>query len=142
MTSKKRITRVRYTGSSRTSNPPPTPLNSSCASNQPLNSPSATRTANPTPITTPPSLFLSSNVITPLTLSPQIPTFDKIVNKIFSKSLIASLTSKHAVLKEVRDCILTNNKSRIIARNPYIHSYWRPPRSFRLRVYRRESCHT
>ena len=49
----------------------------------------------------------------PLTPSPQTPTFDHIVTKIFSKSLTASLTSKDAVLKGVRDCILTNNESRL-----------------------------
>ena len=38
---------------------------------------------------------------------------------------MASLTSKDAVLKKVRDCILTNNESRLKALNPYIHSYWR-----------------
>ena len=38
---------------------------------------------------------------------------------------IASLTSKDAVLKEVRDCILTNNESRLIALNLYIYTYWR-----------------
>ena len=47
------------------------------------------------------------------------------MSKILNKSLIASLTSKDAVLKEVRDCILTNNESRLKALNPYIHSYWR-----------------
>ena len=45
--------------------------------------------------------------------------------RFFYKSLIASLTSKDAVLKEVRDCILTNNESHLKALNPYIHSYWR-----------------
>ena len=39
--------------------------------------------------------------------------------------MIASLTSKDAVFKEVRDCIHTNNESRLKALNPYIHSYWR-----------------
>ena len=61
----------------------------------------------------------------PLTPSPQIPTFDHIINNIFSKSLIASLTSKDTVLKEVRNCILTNNESRLQEVNPYIHSFWR-----------------
>ena len=74
---------------------------------------------------TPTSPTHSSNASTPLTPSPHVPTFDYIVSKIFSKSLIASLTSKDAVLKEVRDCILTNNEARLKAINPYIHSYWR-----------------
>ena len=29
------------------------------------------------------------------------------------------------MLKEVRDCILTNNESRLKSLNPYIHSYWK-----------------
>ena len=87
-----------------------------------LSTPHATSTA---PNTTPPSPTHSSNASSPLTPSPHVPTFDYIVSKIFNKSLIASLTSKDAVLKEVRDCILTNNESRLKAINPYIHSYWR-----------------
>ena len=35
------------------------------------------------------------------------------------------MTRQDAVLKEVRDCILTNNESRLKALNPYIHPYWR-----------------
>ena len=99
--------------------------NSTRAANQPLKSPSATRTANPTRITTPTSPALSSNVSTPLTPSPQIPKFDIIANSKFSKSLNASLNSKDAVLKEVRDCILTNNESRLKAFIPFIHFYRR-----------------
>ena len=75
--------------------------------------------------TTPTSPTHSSNASTPLIPSPHVPTFEYIVSKIFNKSLTASLTSKDAVLKEVRDCILTNNESRLKAINPYIHSYWR-----------------
>ena len=77
------------------------------------------------PSTTPASPTHSSNASIPLTPSPHVPTFEYIVSKIFNKSLIASLTSKAAVLKEVRDCILTNNESRLKAINPYIQSYWR-----------------
>ena len=45
--------------------------------------------------------------------------------KILSKGLIASLTSKDAVLKEVRDCIIRGDEERLKALNPYLHSYWR-----------------
>ena len=136
--SKKRITRIRFTDPSRTKNPtstyatssryadqPPNSVGATCAANQPSNSPSATRAANPTLISTPTSTALSSNISIPLTTSPPIPTFDHIFNKIFSKSQIASLSSKDAVLKEVRDCILTNNESQLKALNLDIHSYWR-----------------
>ena len=43
----------------------------------------------------------------------------------FNKGLIASLTSKDAVLKEVRDCIIRGDEERLKALNPYLHSYWR-----------------
>ena len=122
MPSKKRITRVRINDASRTANqqnsnqsttrPASQRSNSpgsTCTASQRSNSPSNTRTASSPQITTPTSPAPFSNVSTPLTTSPQVPTFDCIVSKIFNKSLIASLTSKGAVLKEVRDCILTNN---------------------------------
>ena len=119
MPSKKRITRVRFTDASRTANQPSTPPTTSRAANKRSNSPSDTRISSPT------SPAPSSNVSNPLTPSPRIPIFDHRVKKIFSKSLIASLTNKHVVLKEVRDCILTNNESRLKELNPYIHSLWR-----------------
>ena len=138
MPSKKRITRVRFNDASRaahqlstsdnTTRPASTrstlPTSSRAAnqSTQNLSTPHATSTALNT---TPTSPTHSSNASTPLTPSPHVPTFDYIVSKIFNKSLIASLTSKDAVLKEVRDCILTNNESRLKEINPYIHSYWR-----------------
>ena len=124
MPSGKHITRVCFNVSSRTTNPPSTSPTSSHAANQ-QNQPSATRAANPTIITNPTSPAPSSNVSTPLTTRPQIRKFDHTVNKIFSKSLIASLTSKDAVLKKVRDCILTNNESRLKALNTYNQSYWK-----------------
>ena len=136
--SKKRITRDRFNAASQSANSPSTSATSSRAANQAANFPHATRAANqsstlpnatgaanPLLISAPTSPALSSNLSAPLTASPQVATFDHIVGKIFSKSLIASLTSKDAVLKEVRHCILTNNESHVKALNPYIHSYWR-----------------
>ena len=38
---------------------------------------------------------------------------------------MASLTSKDAILKEVRDCINTGNEDRCRPISPYIHSYWK-----------------
>ena len=136
MPSKKRITRVRFNDASRAANQPSssqnatrptsqrsTTPNDSRAANQ-RNEPSTnTRAANSPSITTPTSPTHLSNASTPLTPSPYVPTFEYIVSKIFNKSLIASLTSKDAVLKEVRDCILTNNENRLKALNTYIHSF-------------------
>ena len=136
MLSKKRITRVRFNGASQSANSPSTSTTSSRApnqatnsanairaANQPLTPPNATRAANSRLNLSPTSPALSSNLSTPLTPSPQVPTFDHIISKMFSKLLIASLARKNAVLKEVRDCDLTNNESRLKALNPYIYSY-------------------
>ena len=125
MPSKTRITRVRFTDASLTANQPSTPPTTPGTADQRSNSPSNSRAASFTQIITPLSPAKSSNVSTPLTPSQQIPTFDQILNKLFSKSLIASLTSKDAVFKEVRDRTLTNNENRLKTLNPYIHSYSR-----------------
>ena len=105
MHSKKRITRVRFNDASRTANqqtliqnttrPASQRCNSqsntrtacqrsnlpsnTCTANQRSNSPSNTRAANPLQIITPTSSAPSSNVSTPLTPSPYVPTFDYIV---------------------------------------------------------------
>ena len=99
MPSKIRIIRIRFCDSSRTEETPTTPI---------------------TP-TSPPA---SSNNCTPLRASSQIPRFDNIIGKVFSTAVIAFLTSKDAVLKEVRDCILNKNEERLKEINPYAHSYW------------------
>ena len=74
---------------------------------------------------TPRSSSSHSNLSTPLTDSPQVMSFERVVGKVFSKGLIASLTSKDAVLKEVRDCIIRGDEERLKALNTYLHSYWR-----------------
>ena len=138
MPSKKRITRVRFNDASRAAEQQSTSGNANRPASQRSNSSSNSRaanqqfesTSNPREASsslnvTPTSPTHSSNASTPLTPSPHVPTFEYMVSKIFNKSLIFSLTSKDAVLKEVRDCILTNNESRLKALNPYIHSYWR-----------------
>ena len=45
------------------------------------------------------------------------------LSKIFSSTLMASLTTKAAILKEVRDCILIENEDRCKQISPYIHSF-------------------
>ena len=87
-------------------------------------SPSVSFTANTTP-NTPCQSSSHSNVSTPLTNSPQILSFDKVDDKVFNKGLIASLTSKDAVLNEVRDCIIRSDEEHLKALNPYLLSYWR-----------------
>ena len=138
MPSEKHIARVRFNDTSRAANQQSSsetltrlasPLsntsdNTSTAS-QRTTSNNTARAASSLQILIQTSPAHTSNSSTPLTPSPHVPTFDYIVSKIFNKSLIASLTSKDAVLKEFRDCILTNNESRLKALNPYIHSHWR-----------------
>ena len=43
--------------------------------------------------------------------------------KIFSSTLMASLTTKDAILKEIRDCILTVNEDRCKQISPYIYAF-------------------
>ena len=51
--------------------------------------------------------------------------FETNLTQLFTKSFPALLTSKDAVLKEVRDCILQNEAQRCKEVNPYLLSYWR-----------------
>ena len=51
--------------------------------------------------------------------------FENNLNQLFRKGFLAVLTSKDAVLKEVRDCILQNDPQRCKEVNPYMFSYWR-----------------
>ena len=46
--------------------------------------------------------------------------FTETLNKIFSKKLLAILTGKDAILKEVRDCIIRNDPDRLRAISSYI----------------------
>ena len=139
MPSEKRITRVCFNDASRAANQQSSsqnltrltsPLSNTSdntnTASQRTTSNNTTRAASTLQILTPTSLVHSSNASTPLTPRPHLPTFEYIVwQKIFNKSLIASLTAKDAVLKEVRDCILNNNESPLKALNPYILSHWR-----------------
>ena len=52
-------------------------------------------------------------------------SFNFALSKIFSSTLMASLTTKDAILKEVRDCILTENEDRSKQISPYIHLFWK-----------------
>ena len=85
-------------------------------------SPRVSFTNNPT-TNTPRQSSLHSNLSTPLTDSPQVISFEKVVGRVFNKGLIASLTSKDAVLKEARDCIIRSDEERLKALNPYLYSY-------------------
>ena len=51
--------------------------------------------------------------------------FTDTLNKIISKKLLAILTGKDAILKEVRNCVLRDDLDRLKEISPYILSYWR-----------------
>ena len=72
-------------------------------------SPRVSFTDNAT-LNTPRQSTSHSNTIIPLTDSPQVLSFDKVIGKVFNKGLIASLTSKDAVLKEFKDCIIRSDE--------------------------------
>ena len=52
-------------------------------------------------------------------------SFNFALSKIFSSTPMASLTTKDEILKEVRDCILTENEDRCKQISPNIHSFWK-----------------
>ena len=51
--------------------------------------------------------------------------FENNLTQLFTKGFLAVLSSKDAVLKEVRDCVLQNDPGRCKEVNPYLFSYWR-----------------
>ena len=57
---------------------------------------------------------------TPSSDDPYTDILNFVLSKIFYRTLMASLTSKDATLKEIRDCINADNEDQFA--NPYIHS--------------------
>ena len=55
--------------------------------------------------------------------------FENNLTQLFTKGFLAVLTSKDAVLKEKRKCILQGDEQRCKDVFPYLHFYWRPARS-------------
>ena len=51
--------------------------------------------------------------------------FENNLTQLFTKGFLAVLTSKDAVFKELRDCILQNDAQRCKEVNRYLFSYWR-----------------
>ena len=51
--------------------------------------------------------------------------FNFALSKIFSSTLMASLNSKDAILREIRDWVLTETEDRCKQIYPYIHSFWK-----------------
>ena len=70
--------------------------------------PSTAQAAPVTPITATTDTTATSPSVDDLYLD----SFNFALSKKFSSSLMASLTTKDAILKEIRDCILTDNEDR------------------------------
>ena len=66
----------------------------------------------------------SSATVTPSTPDLLNYAFSIALSKNFTQTLLASLTSKNAVLNEIHDCILTRNEERSKMISPYINSFW------------------
>ena len=102
-----------------------------------MSSPETNPQISPTPATsrvtfqsTPNSAFNSTYSSNEGPVSPNLElskeeVFENNLTQLFKKGFLAVLTSKDAVLKEVRDCILQNDAKRCKEVNPYLHSYWR-----------------
>ena len=92
---------------------PPTPATSRVSfQSMPSSAVNSTRSSNEGPFS--PNLQISKEEI-----------FENNLTQLFTKSFLAVLTSKDAVLKEVRDCILQNDARRCKEVNHSLHSYWR-----------------
>ena len=51
--------------------------------------------------------------------------FENNLNQLFTKSFLAVLTSKDAVLKEIRDSVIQEDEARCKEVSPYVHSFWK-----------------
>ena len=51
--------------------------------------------------------------------------FENNLNQLFTKSFLAVLTSKDAVLKEIRYCVFQEDAARCKEVSPYVHSFWK-----------------
>ena len=51
--------------------------------------------------------------------------FNFALSKKISSTLMASLTPMDGILKEIRDCVLTDNEDRCRQISPYIRSFWK-----------------
>ena len=83
--------------------------------------PSTAQAAPATPVTP----TTDTTAISPSVDDLYLDSFNFALSKIFSSSLIASLTTKDAILKKIRDCILTDNEDSCKQISPYIHSFWK-----------------
>ena len=67
----------------------------------------------------------TTTVTSPSTDDLYTDAFNFALSKIFSSTLMAFLTTKDAILKEIRDSILTENEDRCKQISPYIQIFWK-----------------
>ena len=67
----------------------------------------------------------TTTVTSPSTDDLYTDAFNFALFKKFTSTLMASLTTKDAILKEIRDSILTENEGRCKQISPYFHSFWK-----------------
>ena len=67
----------------------------------------------------------TTTVTSPSTDDLYTDAFSFALSKIFSSILMTSLTSRNTILKEIRDCVLTENEDRCKQIFPYIHCFWK-----------------
>ena len=67
----------------------------------------------------------TTTITSPSVDDPYLDSFNFALSKIFSSTLMASLTTKDAILREIRDCILTKNEDRCKQISPYLQSFWK-----------------
>ena len=84
--------------------------------------PSSAQAVPATPIT---PTTDTTTVTSPSVDDLNLDSFNLALSKIFSSSLMASLTTKDAIQKKIRDCILTKNEGRCKQILPYIQSFWK-----------------
>ena len=105
-------------GSSQTN--PPTPPHTPRVTFRTQSTPITTTSANPNNNTQ----ASSSLEIQDIELSRE-EVFESNLNQLFTKSFLAVLTSKDAVLKEIRDCVLQDDEARCKEVSPFIHFFWK-----------------
>ena len=82
-------------------------------------------TAPSVPATTSTPKTDTTTVTSPSTDDLHTDAFNFAFSEMFSSTLMASLTSKDAILKEIRDPVLTDNEDRCRRTSPYIQSFWK-----------------
>ena len=115
-----KVNHITISANGSSQNSPPTPPHTPRVTFRTQSTPLTTTSANPNNNTQ----ASSSPEIQDIELSME-EVFESNLNQLFTKSFLAVLTSKDAVLKEIRDCVLQDDEARCKEVSPYIHSFWK-----------------